>query len=90
MRKPVTIRIHERVIAAVNAEAEKQERSFQRVIEDILSTHFGISGIQGDVDLVCAVENPRAGAWDKDPNRTDAENEKMAKLLDKALEKAGY
>ena len=43
MRKPVTIRIHERVIAAVNAEAEKQERSFQRVIEDILATHFSIS-----------------------------------------------
>ncbi len=90
MRKPVTVRIHERVIAAVNAEAEKQERSFQRVVEDILSVHFGIKGIQDDVDVVCAVENPRAGEWDKNPNRTDAENEKMAKLFDKALEKAGY
>ena len=90
MRKPVTIRIHERVIAAVNAETEKQERSFQRVVEDILCAHFGINGIQGDIDVVCAVANPREGEWDKNHDRTDAENEKMAKLFDKALEKAGY
>lgn len=90
MRQPVTIRIHESVIAAVNEAAEKQERSFQRVVEDTLCAHFGITGIQDDIDVVCAVENPRTGAWDKNPNRTDGENEKMAKLFDKALEKSGY
>jgi hypothetical protein len=90
MRKPVTIRIHERVIAAVNAAAVQRERSFDRVIEDILCVHFGITDIQDDVDVICKLENPRSIEWDKNPNRTEAENEKMAKIFDTLLDKAGY
>lgn len=90
MREPVTIRIHERVITALNAEATQRERSFDRVIEDILCAHFGITDIQDDVDFICKIENPRSIEWDKNPNRTDEENEKMAKIFDTLLDKAGY
>lgn len=90
MRKPVTIRIHEQVIAAVNAEATKQERSFARVIENILSAHFGITGIQDEVEVIYAPEDIRKYEFIPDPNRTPEENAEMAAAIDTMLKNAGY
>lgn len=90
MRKPITIHLHEQVIAAINAETVKQERGFARVLENILSAHFGITGIQNDMEVAYAPPNARAMAFVPDPNCTQEENDQMAKTIDLMLEKAGY
>jgi hypothetical protein len=90
MRKPVTIRIHEQVIAAVNAEATKQERGFARVIENILSTHFGITGIQDDVEVIYAPEDIRSFELIRDERDTPEEHEELKKAIETMLKNAGY
>lgn len=90
MRRPVTIRIHEAVMTAVNAKAVKDERGYARVIEDILAAHFGIIGIQDDVQVVYAPVDIRQHKLVRDPRDTEAEHEELARAIDIMLEKAGY